>query len=68
MNIECSDDFIPSLAPFRALRGELRPTPFTYSEVFRDRFDDAELALCHDSSLPPSQEPVDFKRHHYRQF
>ena len=45
---------------------ELRAAALTDPEQVRGGFHDAELALCHDSSLPPSREPVDFERHHYR--
>ncbi len=44
---------------------ELRSAALTDSKEVWGSFHDAELALCHSSSLPPSREPVDFKRHHY---
>jgi hypothetical protein len=54
--------------PLWALRGKPRPTPFAYSEVLRNRFNDAELARCHEPILPLLQRLVDFKRHHYPSF
>ncbi len=44
---------------------EPHTAPFADCAQIRGCFHDAEPSFCHDLSLPPSREPVDFKRHHY---
>jgi len=65
MDIESGGDLRFSLGYDRAVRLELKAAMLADAKESGRCFDDAEIALCHDSSLPPSREPVDFKRHHY---
>jgi len=66
MSIEASGDLGFGLNSIRQGGLKLRTATLTDSKNVRGCFYDTEPALCHDSSLPPSREPVDFKRHHYQ--
>jgi hypothetical protein len=65
MSIESRSNLVLSFGLNRQGGFELRTATLTDSKEVRGSFHDAELALCHDSSLPPRREPVDLKRHHY---
>lgn len=65
MSIERGSDFGSSFRLKRQTGRELSMAPFAHAQKVGSRFDDAELSVLHDSSLPPSREPVDFKRHRY---
>jgi len=65
MRLKGSSDLRFGLSYGGSVRLELEAAMLADAKESGRCFDDAELALCHDSSLPPSREPVDFKRHHY---
>ncbi len=66
MGIERSGNLGFGFSSVRQTGLEARATTLADPKQVRGCFHDAELALCHGSSLPPSRELVDFKRHHYR--
>lgn len=65
MSIESGGDLKLGLGSIRQNGIKLRAATLADSKEIRRCLHDAELALCHDSSLLPSREPVDFRRHHY---